>query len=298
ASLDPSKGISATLIPEFFAFPIRSNAQTHTIEGYLPTGSYTLRIVTFAPTPIAAMAHIQVAGAPLHAAAINPTGTADIPIIVRRELTGRTNVQPGFQGPSVSVNLQPADLSKGFMNNFTGNGPSKPGDGDDALKLQNVVEGLYRVAVFPRLGYAASVTYGTTDLLREPLSIGASGPSGPIEVTLRDDYATLSGRLLPSTAPQTQSPDDSDIVFVQCIPLDRPESQSLGNAAIWQGQFTMPNLPPGRYLVLASHEQLQNGIEYRNPDVVRDLLSKGTVVTLSANQKTDIQVPLMPEEGN
>jgi hypothetical protein len=64
---------------------------------------------------------------------------------------------------------------------------------------------------------------------------------------------------------------------------------------VTNGSFTQPNLAPGHYLILASHDQqaLFN-LEYRNPDVLRDLTSQGTTVSLSPGQKDDIEVPLMP----
>jgi len=103
------------------------------------------------------------------------------------------------------------------------------------------------------------------------------------------------------------------------ISLDRPEAEPSQSVAMGQGtslpesvslglglsmqpnQFMMPNLAPGRYLMLASRDQLFQTVEYRNPDVLKDLLSKGTVITVSSGQKASIQIPLMagiPEEAN
>ena len=70
-----------------------------------------------------------------------------------------------------------------------------------------------------------------------------------------------------------------------------------------QGKFTIPNLAPGRYLVLATTNSMTNNnpmmnIEYANEDILRSYQSKGTVVTLTPGQKTDIQVPMLPEEEN
>ena len=95
------------------------------------------------------------------------------------------------------------------------------------------------------------------------------------------------------------STDPGDgVIFVICIPLDRLQSMVFPNSySAWQPQFKVPNLAPGRYLVLASRQSMQN-IEFRNEDVLRDLLGKGTVVTLAPNQKADIQVPLMTEDAN
>ena len=62
---------------------------------------------------------------------------------------------------------------------------------------------------------------------------------------------------------------------------------------------TLVNLAPGHYLVLAAHDpQFLDNLEYRNPDVLRDLSSKGVTVNLTGGQKADVEVPLMPEPSS
>src|SRR5260370_42618746 len=70
-------------------------------------------------------------------------------------------------------------------------GVSRPVEGstEHRLVIQTVHPGRYRVRVESAVGFAASVLYGGTDLLHEPLVVGSGGLSSPIEVTLRDDGA-------------------------------------------------------------------------------------------------------------
>ena len=86
------------------------------------------------------------------------------------------------------------------------------------------------------------------------------------------------------------------------IPLDQPESNPLQSAVMGQGQFRLGAIPPGRYLFVASRrnnfQAMSQELEYRNPGVLRDLTAKGTIVTLSAAQKANIQITLLPEEVN
>ena len=56
--------------------------------------------------------------------------------------------------------------------------------GDQGLVLNNVNEGVYRVVASSPHGYIASMNANGVDLLRQPLTVGPGGASGPIQVTL------------------------------------------------------------------------------------------------------------------
>jgi hypothetical protein len=245
-------------------------------------------------------------------APVTTVPAADIPVNVHRDFTNPQSDparQPmrlgaggnGQQMPPVSLYLESADTNQG-----TGAGlaPIGPDDPADSLKLQNVTQGVYYVRVQSTMGgYVASASCGTTDLMHDPLTIGAAGSACPIEVTLRDDPASVTGSIVTGAVPQSpQSPADASPIFIMGIPLDQPESNPLQSAVMGQGQFRLGAVPPGRYLFVASRrnvfQDMFQNLEYRNPDVLRDLTAKGTVVTLSAGQKAEIQVPLLPEEGN
>ena len=337
AGADEAAGASVLLLSDSTGLNINYNAQDHALEGFLPTGSYTADVITFTRTPPSpppppgappgfvrfvpnrnqnstTIAHFEVGSAPVHGAPVTPSPTSDIPIYVHREFTNPNSSRPNIQVfsgpvggqdqnqrmPAVSVYLQPLAQNRGSNGSLA---PVLPGDPDDSLKLQNVTEGVYHVNVQSMQGgYVASATCGTTDLLRDPLTVGASGSAFPIIVTLRDDSASITGTILHDSSAPTQAPTDggpANPVIVLGIPLDRPETTPLFAAfmispAFPQGHFQVNMAPPGRYLFVASQRQLYQDLEYRNPDVLRDLMSKGTPVTLSAGEKTDIQVPLLP----
>ncbi len=342
---DDAGGASVMLLSDSTGLNINFNTQDHALEGYLPTGSYTADVITFTRNPPApptqpgtptlvrlvpnrtqnttsTVAHFEVGSAPVHGAPVTPSPTSNIPIYVHREFTnpnpssssnvqvfsGPANVQ-NQRTPAVYVFLQPLASNRGSSANLA---PVLPSDPDDTLKLQNVTEGVYHVNVqSTQGGYVASATCGTTDLLRDPLTVGASGSAFPIVVTLRDDAASVSGTILPGSAASTPTPTDggpANPIIVMGIPLDRPETNPLAsgvmiNPSMPQGSFRIGMVPPGRYLFVASSRQIYQELEYRNPDILRDLMTEGTPVTLSAGQKTDIQVPLLPissqsSEGN
>jgi len=219
----------------------------------------------------------------------------ELPIVVRRELTNPPPEVDKQYPFSLWVNLQSLDPNMDSPQMA----PMRPGLDDSGLKIENLHAGLFHVSVQPRLGYAASVTSGTTDLLREPLRVPAGSVPPPIEITLRDDFATLTIHLPPGD-PAPSPTAGLDQVFLLVIPLDRPETQSF--TVSWpstaQNQYTLPQLPPGRYLALAAHRQLAQDFEFRSQDVLRDLLNQGAVVTLSPGQKADVQVQFLPEDTN
>jgi hypothetical protein len=170
-----------------------------------------------------------------------------------------------------------------------------------ASVAKNLSEGVFRVTADAiSFGYVSSVTSGSTDLLREPLHILPGVAPRPIEITIRDDSASINARLVPAANLLPQATNDQP-VSILCFPLDHPQAQAH-NLSVQQDEFTIKGLAPGRYLILAVHQDLNlqrvPAIEYRNEDVLREFIPKGTVVTLSPGQKVDVEVPLMPEDAN
>lgn len=324
AGAESSQGAGVTLQPDSSGLFLGFNSQAHEVEGYLPSGSYNARVTLFirpaggapAPNPggpmrmigmggqpqtSSALAHIEVGRAPVHLAPVTPLPGFEIPVSVRRDFTAQQNSpngpngpQFGHGGPAVFLNLTPVDSNGGGATLA----PLQPGDSEDNLKLQNVTEGVYRVQVQSTMGgYVASATSGTTDLLRDPLTVTGAGSPFPIEIILRDDAASLTGSVEVNSTASSPSPSDGAPIYILGIPLDRPEGNPLFSFAMQQNQFQLGMIPPGHYLFLASHRQLFQDVEYRNPDVLRDLMTKGTAISLSAGQKAEIQLPLMPEEN-
>jgi hypothetical protein len=311
----------ASLLPDNSGFNLTPNAATHTLEGYLPTGSYTARILDLGPRPqpasnsgstamigfagqppVASYAHFQVATAPL-VQTITPVPAADIQVNVTRDFTNQQNTQqsaimisagpPGARTPPVYMDLQPVDQAGSSIGISSGelNGQS------DTMTLRNIPEGVYHVRINAPQGYVASASSGGTNLLTTPLTVGSGASNPPINITLRDDTATLAVR--PQTGqPETSGAINQQSLFSICIPLDAPETRSVQMS--WFGQRSLQGIPvpPGRYLALVGSLNLLQTVEYRDPDVLKDLMSKGVVVTVSGGQKLQIDVPVLPDGGN
>jgi hypothetical protein len=161
--------------------------------------------------------------------------------------------------------------------------------------VENAREGKYRVWVMPNRGYVASATSGGVDLLHQPLVVGIGGASAPIEITLRDDTATLGGTVSPIPPTGGESNLYGGGVFVFCYPIESEVGRLVQGFAGADGKFSIQNLPPGRYLVLAFSTPNQN-LEYRNQEVLRQYESKGTIVTLGPGQKAEVKVSVLTED--
>jgi hypothetical protein len=296
--LPAQSGLQAVLLDG--APGLRLESKDQTIEGYLPAGTYEMLLESAQPrtntnqNPQLSIAsvHLEVGDklVRLQPVALHPA--PEIPVIVRREFSsGQPQPAPAPNQPSVYLFLQNVHQELGLP------APSiKSNTGDEGLALAGALPGTYTVAASPRgLAYIASITSGTTDLLREPLQIVANSDPRPIEVTLRDDFASIDATTTGDPAGPLASRDNP--TFVLCIPLDRPLAMP-GISFAQQSQVSVRNLAPGHYLVLAARAQSVQSFEYNNPEVLRGLMQKGVVVTLGPDEKATVQVPFMTDGEN
>jgi hypothetical protein len=280
-------------------FSLGFNAQTQKIEGMLPNGAYDVRVMSFGDVQSSGEGRIEIAGAPLQGAPISMVTSEVIPVVVREEYTSDSGAgtREGVVFSRIG-NGRPRSLELMLQPDGT-NGPTAglrnpTGKGNEDLVVANAREGKYRVWVMPNRGYVASATSGGVDLLHKPLVVGAGGASAPIEITLRDDTATLDGTVSP-IPPTGGESDWYGGVFVFCCPIESEFGRPVQGFAGADGKFSIQNLPPGRYLVLAFPTPNQN-LEYRNEEVLRQYESKGTIVTLQAGQKAEVKVSVLTED--
>jgi hypothetical protein len=283
-------------------FSLGFNPQTQKIEGLLPNGAYDVRVTSFGEVQGTGAGRIEIAGGPVRGAPISLVSSGVIPVVVREEYTTDSGTgTPEGTGQvfsrigsgrrrSLELMLQPAGTkgpAAGLRN--------PTGKGNEDLVVENAREGKYRVWVMPNRGYVASVTSGGVDLLHKPLVVGAGGASAPIEITLRDDTATLDGTVSPMPLTGREPDPYGGGVFVFCFPVESEVARPVQGFAGVDGKFSIQNLPPGRYLVLAFRTPNQN-LEYRNEEVLRQYESKGTIVTLEAGQKAEVKVSVLTED--
>ena len=305
-------------------FSLGYNNSDHAIEGMLPDGTYTIEASRFGPNGVTGLQTISIKGAPIDGPSMTLVSNTSIPVNVKEEFTSADN--PGsmtwningrntvIKGPRryLSVTLEPAD-------DF-GVGPQvslrDPRRADDALVIEDAPAGSYWVRVNSSRGYPASIRSGNLDLQHQPLVVGAGGTASPIEITMRDDTAEISGTVEGVTPPAPgpvnaggaagaggASADARGWTFyaplggqaaahIYCIPLADSSGQLT---EIWvspDGSFVSQGLAPGAYRLLAFDRE-QHELEYRNPEALRTYDSKGPVVRVAGGQKEHVQLQLI-----
>ena len=302
-------------------FSLGYNNSDHAIEGMLPDGTYTIEASRFGPDGVTGLQTITIKGSAIDGPSMTLVSNTSIPVNVKEEFISADN--PGsmtwningrntvIKGPRryLSLTLEPAD-------DF-GVGPQvslrDPSRADDALVIEGAPAGRYWVRVNSSRGYPASIRSGNFDLLHQPLVVGAGGTATPIEITMRDDTAEISGTVEGVTPPAERpvissganraSGDARDwtsyaplggqaAAHIYCIPLADSSGQLT---EIWvspDGSFVSQGLAPGAYRLLAFDRE-QHELEYRNPEALRTYDSKGPVVRVFGGQKEHVQLQLI-----
>jgi hypothetical protein len=294
-------------------FSLGFNAADHAIEGMLPSGSYTVEALS---PGVTGLQTITIKDAPINGPSITLLPNTSIPVNVKEEFTSTDNTGSTtwtingrntiIKGPRryLNVTLEPADdFNAGQQRSLRD--PTRAGD--DALAIEGAPAGVYWVRVQSSRGYPASVRSGDLDLEHQPLIVAVGGASSPIEITMRDDTAEISGTVEGVTSPaQTNLPangagDATAYSFstaqagahIYCIPLPDGAGRFTEIVVNPDGSFVSQALAPGAYRVLAFDHELPD-LEYKNPDAMRAFDSKGPVVRVSGGQKEHIQLQVIP----
>jgi Carboxypeptidase regulatory-like domain len=148
--------------------------------------------------------------------------------------------------------------------------------------LEGVMPGTYTAEVRPSGPYYVSdLRCGPVDLLRNDLSVSPTGSVPPIDVTIRDDGAQLSG-----TVTQNGRPVQTGVLIYSSDDPGRSQVTQTMN----DGRFTFVNVPPGTYAVVAD-KQVRN-LEFRNSEAMKSYLVRASAVTLGPRDQSTIQLEL------
>jgi len=161
------------------------------------------------------------------------------------------------------------------------------GEGDDKrMVVKRVEPGSYSVDIRPNPGwYVESALYGFVDVLTEDLTVPEGGTTEAIEVTLRNDGARLSGNIRGKGAAGA-----SGIVLL----VSSRAPRLVRMTRIVNGAFNIGDLAPGSYRAIAIDQA--EDLEYRNPDALRDYLTKAQDVTLGPKQESRVDLELVQRE--
>ena len=296
-----------------YSFTLGYNPRTQSIEGSLPNGAYTVLASSFVRTAAGAANHgdgqpagsnvtvaITVKGAPVTLPPVALVANGSIPVLVQTQFanppdtgngSGQFDASPGgVRGgsPQRTVELYLLPEKSG--------GPTatlrQSKNADDPLVIDNVAPGRYWAIIATRHGYVASASAGGVDLSTEPLIVGPGGSSAPVQITLRDDTATLKVTLAtPIPATEGQWP-----ALIACIPVHPLFDEGSFVSAGPDGTGTIPNLRPGKYRVFAFRGLQQPRIEFRNEEAMRRFDHGSAIVTVAAGENAEATAPLLTDE--
>jgi hypothetical protein len=270
-----------------------------TIRGSLPDGNYTIEASAEGKEGMTGVLDFSVKGAPVEGPTLILVPDATVSVKVREEFQSSqsnfTTLQatPENRRPNRISNVHVTLTRIDELQPFSRAASSQLVDGsqETELTIPRVEAGQYVVDVQSAMGYAASVQSGGKDVMRQPLAVGSGGSVPPIEVLLRDDGAQIDGVL--EERGGGENADEARMVYL--LPAGEGDGRLRETAAL-QHKFSMQQVPPGDYVLMAFPEQ-QEGLLYGNEEATNELLSKGgKMIHLEAGQKLSIKVQVIGGE--
>ena len=266
---------------ERFSGRVQMNPRAGTFIAFVPKGSYVIKAYARGnkgPQGVASQSvnvNGDVAGLSL---AFTPLAT--IPVEVRFEITQTTN------SGSYSKDMQPVNVmlvSKGslFANQFLA--AAMQGQPESrSYAVTDVEPGRYAVQLNPSgPWYVESARCGQMNLLTEDINIQAGGPEHPIEIVVRDDFATANGTVM-----LDGQPAHGTVLLI-------PEANPRGTVTFPtnpDGRFQRGDLPPGDYKAIAFDRV--DGLEYTNTEAMGAYSPWEEPVHISPNGQATVQLEL------
>lgn len=308
----PGVGHNVSVFPQGHDGPgysLEYNEREQVIEGLLPNGAYTLQVASFGESAASGQMNFSVRGGPFVGRAITLMPNSSINVTVKHEfekdespiVANETLVTMGADGRGtvgkqrdVQVALIPADDFR--QANATSLRPPK-GPEDESLVLENVQPGRYRVRVNVAAGYAAAVESGGTDLLRQTLVVTPGTTTPPIQITVRDDGASVQGEI-EHWSEETKARGSSFNApgqvpaCVYFVPMGEGSAQFRVAWIRPDGKFDVTQVPPGEYQVLAFDRQPMD-LEYENSEDMGKYEGKGQSVHLGPGAKENLTLSLL-----
>lgn len=261
----------------FSSYELPYDAGFGALKGALPSGTYNLLLQGQGQQPetFAALA-LHVERAPLVVGPVTLVPSGQIPVHVHKEFTGQKT-----QAQQVIAWLSFLPVATGAPNPRSGDA-SKPD-----YEVSGAAPGRYNVFAQVPYGYLASMTSGGVDLTRDSLTVGPGG-AAPIEIVLRDDTATITG-----TVTHAEGPLPRHVWIVAMGTSTRQPLQTRIVEAQRDGTYTLTNVPPGTYYVLASANLPAARVLYGDPEVANRLQQRVPATAAGAGQTVQVETPLL-----
>ena len=284
---------------------VHFNAEQGMAEMNLPSGSYFLEGRYRGESQLYGRVDFTVAGAPVSGMHLALAPLHPIAVTIRRAFTSNTangggvlladgSPSNGPSGAGVNISLIPADEFFGPMRGLGSLRPAEGSTDSGAFEIENATPGRYWVEASPFEGYVSSITSGGVDLARDALVVGAGGSTAPIDVTLRDDTATITAQIntgLPGSQSPASSVGEQHEVYVYAIPLfpfSGPIRMSGGQGS---GEVSIPGLAPGSYRVIAFDAPQE--IDFHTPEGLAKYATMGATATVDAGGSAHVQLDII-----
>ncbi|MGA2852396.1 MAG: carboxypeptidase-like regulatory domain-containing protein [Terracidiphilus sp.] len=305
----PSSGNSAVVMDasgHLLPYIPQYDQATHTLQTNLPDGTYVM--VMQAPVDITSFVangqlvvppgksikpntgsvEFTVEGRPVTGLRIpiGPSPQNLLRLRFQHEAAGQAGANaPGNVNAAELVNLM-LDRADGIPAQFAESNIASDG-GPDWIDFTALPGSYWIDAILPRRGWCAGpLSAGGLNLARDPLALGLSAATPPMELTLTDNCATLALNLPAGLAAFV--PGEEPFYFVYIVPdFDTPVYIPPMTIHPSSGStLTIDGLMPGSYHVYTFGAPVH--FEYRNPDAVAALANSGQAVTLSPGETANL----------
>ncbi len=291
-------------------FALGYDQRKQSVAGSLPAGSYKLLLTTYGERPMMAQANLTVAG-PVKGGGLTLVPGASMRVEVREQFTAPAEKNADRQFTTmvaaggtfgevliprdVDVNLQPIGGEQRAGGAIRNSAKEKRAL-NEGLVVENIQPGTYTVRVSPRRGYVASATVNGLDVLHKPLVVAAGSGVPPLDVTLRDDFAKLSGTV--AKAGSGDASANGGYTMVWCFPLGEGAAAEPVPIGVdpQTGQLQNSMMPPGRYLTVAFDVQGMQNLAWREDETMKRLMAKGTVVILAPGGTASVSLTVVKGE--
>ncbi|MGD0578588.1 MAG: carboxypeptidase regulatory-like domain-containing protein [Bryobacteraceae bacterium] len=190
-----------------------------------------------------------------------------------------------FDFAGSSLNLQPADDTSYPV------AYAQPKT-DGTFTMTGITPGRFTVSVYTGSGegYVKAILLGSEDVYGKEVE-GAAVAAAGLKVVMRVDGATLSGTVEIPEERKAALRSPAVVLMTTDARLSKSEGRNVAQLNQNNG-YELKNLRPGEYIAFAFEEYDYPSLQ--DPEVLAAIASKGTKVTLAANDSKSIDLKILP----
>lgn len=275
---------TVVLVPEDGAGPLRMQNPRGAV---LPDGTFTIRNVP--PGKYTAVARTEgvLGGATMAMQAVFVAGediTISLAAVSGSHLDGVVTFEASATSPPAAfagfrVSAQPVGATVALPRIGR---PAQP-DGKGHFTLRDLLPGKYLIQANGARGWTMKAVYlDGREITDEPVEIKGGGSAGALNVIFTDRISGLSGGV--AETGDAPAAGVTIIAFPSDEKLWQPGTRRIRTARADQnGAYTMNNLPPGDYLIVATGDVEQG--EWFDPAFLASARDRGVRVTISEGEQ-------------